>query len=883
MQDQRDDGGFLGQPAWLWSAVALLLGLGLSVLAAWLHHGALARSERTVMERRAERSFDAVQSRLESCGLLVRSVQALFLSSDRVTEAEFDSIYSNLRPRELFPSLQAIALAQRVVDGPRERFPTVLVAPRRGNERLIGLDIVSQPANLRGLMASRDSDQPAMSGAFTLIQRAGEPGNNRDGITIRLPAFSAGPLPRDLAERRARFIGSIAASFQVRSLIDLALPRETRESMDVRVVDVSDGARWPLFYAPRNLPAPIGTPEGLEYRFSRDLKYGGRTWRMELSGRPGGANVVWLPALTLAGGVLASILLASLAWSTASTRARALVLAGRMSSQFRESEARFRALNELLPTLVLLARPDGSLVYANQSARDRLAIADPTVVPQSLYALCDDPVPAQTMREAAAAGLPLRNMTVRCSGAGHEPFWANLSVTPIELDGRPHQLAVANDITELRDLNEMLSYQASHDSLTGLTNRREFGRRLDLAIDRVEAGGPPSALLYFDLDQFKIINDTSGHHVGDQLLSQLAALLGSHLVDGETIARLGGDEFGILLEPATREQALAFAERMRLEIDGFVFAADQRTYAVSVSVGLVLVDRAGLSRREVLSLADTACYMAKERGRNRVHLYSENDADTTLRRSEMEWASRLRQALIDERFVLHFQELTALKDGADAGVHVELLLRLRDEDGAMVPPGAFIPAAERFGLMPQLDRWVVETALANFDRLHPSGAPALCAINLSALSVEDEGFAQFVLERLARYGVPAASVCFEITETAAVASMVRVVSLMHALRAEGCKFALDDFGAGMASFAYLKNLPVDYVKIDGSFIRNIDSDPISQSIVRAVTDIGHQLGLGVVAEWVDDAKAVAMLRTAGLDYAQGYFLHKPEAAVCFRT
>jgi EAL domain-containing protein (putative c-di-GMP-specific phosphodiesterase class I) len=297
----------------------------------------------------------------------------------------------------------------------------------------------------------------------------------------------------------------------------------------------------------------------------------------------------------------------------------------------------------------------------------------------------------------------------------------------------------------------------------------------------------------------------------------------------------------------------------------------------------VLVDRAGLSRREVLSLADTACYMAKERGRNRVHLYSENDADTTLRRSEMEWASRLRQALIDERFVLHFQELTALKDGADAGVHVELLLRLRDEDGAMVPPGAFIPAAERFGLMPQLDRWVVETALANFDRLHPSGAPALCAINLSALSVEDEGFAQFVLERLARYGVPAASVCFEITETAAVASMVRVVSLMHALRAEGCKFALDDFGAGMASFAYLKNLPVDYVKIDGSFIRNIDSDPISQSIVRAVTDIGHQLGLGVVAEWVDDAKAVAMLRTAGLDYAQGYFLHKPEAAVCFRT
>jgi EAL domain-containing protein (putative c-di-GMP-specific phosphodiesterase class I) len=275
--------------------------------------------------------------------------------------------------------------------------------------------------------------------------------------------------------------------------------------------------------------------------------------------------------------------------------------------------------------------------------------------------------------------------------------------------------------------------------------------------------------------------------------------------------------------------------------------------------------------------------MAKERGRNRVHLYSENDAETTQRRGEMEWASRLRQALIDERFVLHYQALSRLRAEVDGeGAHVELLLRLRDENGTMVPPGAFIPAAERYGLMLQLDRWVVDTALANFDRLLPSGRPvAMCAINLSALSVEDEGFAQFVLDRLATYNVPAERICFEITETAAVASMVRVIQLMDTLRGAGCKFSLDDFGAGMASFAYLKNLPVDYVKIDGSFIRNIDTDPISQSIVRAVTDIGHQLGLGVVAEWVDNARAVEILREAGLDYAQGFYLHKPEAIAAF--
>jgi diguanylate cyclase (GGDEF)-like protein/PAS domain S-box-containing protein len=886
MLQQRDDGGFLGRPAWLWSLGALLLGLSLSLAAAWVHHTALAKSDRDAVQRRAERSFDAIEAQLQGCGLLVRSVQALFLASERVTPEEFDSIYSNLRPRELFPSLQAIAYAERV-EAPAgtaaaPRFITRLVAPTRGNERLLGLDIASQPANLRGLLASRDSDQPVMSGAFTLIQRLGLPGPS-DGITIRLPAYSPGAPPKTVEARRARFIGSVAVSFQVSGLIDRALPQETRETMDVRVLDVTNGQAWPLFTSMTSGDAP-GEPRPFGYSFARDLRYGGRVWRMQLHGAAGSTSPIWLPLLTLGAGVLASLLLALLAWSLANTRARALVLARRMSSQFRESEARFRALNELLPTLVLLARTDGRLVYANQAARERLALSGPDLHGQSIHEVFDVPELRARIEDVAQGDNELRNASMRFAGPDYAPFWATLSVSRIELDGQPQLLAVANDITELRDLNEMLSYQATHDPLTGLYNRREFGRRLDRAIDLIDAGGAASALMYFDLDQFKIINDTSGHHVGDQLLSQLAALLSSHLAEGETLARLGGDEFGILLEPATRERALEFAERMRLEIDGFVFGADQRTYAVSVSVGLILLDRPGLSQREVLSLADTACYMAKERGRNRVHLYSEKDAETLLRRSEMEWASRLRQALIDDRFILHYQELAELQPGAQAeGVHMELLIRLRDEDGRMVPPGAFIPAAERFGLMLQLDRWVVDTALANFSRLHPSGQPVyLCAINLSALTVEDDSFAQFVLERLERYQVAPERVCFEITETAAVASMVRVIELMNSLRKVGCKFSLDDFGAGMASFGYLKNLPVDYVKIDGSFIRNIETDPISFSIVRAVTEIGHQLGLKVVAEWVSDERALDILRGLQLDYAQGFFLHQPETALCFR-
>ncbi|MEO8159886.1 MAG: EAL domain-containing protein [Arenimonas sp.] len=863
---------------WLWSLAALLFGLACSALATWVHHDALARAERGRLERVAERSFDAVAGQLRVCGLLVRSVQTLFLASNPVDPAGFDGFYVNLRPRLLFPSLQAIAYAERAptVAGQPERFPTTMVAPVIGNERVLGLDVASQAANLQGLRASRDSNQPTMSAAFRLIQPSGT--NAVDGVVIRLPAYTHGAPPTSIAERRARFSGSVAISFRVSALIERSLPDETRETMDVRVTDVTDGQSRQLFASLAG--KATGTDTGtIGPPFRRDLRFGGRIWRMQLLAHPGELNALWQPGLTLAIGALASMLLALLVWSLLNTRERAVVLARQMAGQFRDSESRFRALNELLPTLVLLTHADGRIVYANQAARERLSLPEPDSTALNLRQVLGDATASARLDQSLSGGSPLRNLSVHFAGPGHDPFWASISVAPIDLDGQPHLLAVATDITEMRDLNEMLAYQASHDSLTGLHNRREFGRRLEGAIAAVDAGGQASALLYFDLDQFKIINDTSGHQAGDMLLTQLAAMFGSHLVAGETIARLGGDEFGILVSPATREGALEFAERMRLEVDGFVFSAEQRTYAVSVSIGVVMIDHSGLSQRELLSLADTACYMAKERGRNRVHLYSAQDLDTSSRRSEMEWASRLRQALLDGRFLLYYQEIQPLDPASTDGVHMELLIRLRGEDGAMVSPGAFIPAAERFGLMPQLDRWVVDTALANFEHLHVSGRPVrLCAINLSGLTFEDDTFADFVLERLQRYGVAPDRVCFEVTETAAVGSMVRAIALMSRLRAVGCKFSLDDFGAGMASFGYLKNLPVDYLKIDGSFIRNLETDAVSQSLVRASTEIGHQLGLKVVAEWVGDARAVEVLRRIGVDYGQGFFLHQPEPA-----
>lgn len=877
MEQRRDDRSFLGQPAWVWTAGALLLGFALTVSMTLAHHAALAKAERAQFDRVAERSFDAVAGRLQACGNLVRSVQSVFLASEDVNAEEFRHLYANLRPRELFPSLQAMAVAIREQRVGQDHFITTRVAPVAGNERLHGLDIASQPANLAALLYSRDTDLPAMSASFQLVQRIGKFGP-ADGVIIRLPVFTPGPPPASVAERRARFAGSLAASFRVSTLISSALPEETRAQLDVRVVDVTGRGQGTkeLFRSSASLPLAMDVPESLRFHAERDIVYGGRTWRMVMDGTPNSLDPLLMPLLTLVLGSLATLMLATTVWSLANTRTRAARLAADMSAQYRDSEARFRALNELLPTLVLLARAnDGRIVYANHAARERLALPDPEQSGKRLVDLFDDPALSEQLDEVAQGGWAMINRAASFQGISRAPYWVTLSVSSVQIDGQAHLLAVASDITELRELNDMLAYQANHDAQTGLFNRREFGRRLDAATALVD-GNWRSAMLYFDLDQFKVINDTSGHTAGDQLLAQLASLMSSHLVDGETIARLGGDEFGVLIEGTTIAAALACAERMRRSVEGFEFSWEDRLYSVSASIGVVMIDRPGMTQREILSLADTACYMAKERGRNRVHLYSDEDAEILRRRSELRWAGKLRQALADGRFLLHFQEIAPLQGPATAGVHLELLIRLRDEDGRMVPPGDFIPAAERFGLMPQLDRWVVETAFANFTRLHPSGEPPrLCAINLSALTVDDDGFADFVIDCLQRHGVPADRICFEITETAAVARLSRVIALMNRLRSVGCRFSLDDFGAGMASFAYLKNLPVDYIKIDGSFIRDLGKDPLSSLIVRAVTDIGHQLGLLVVAEWVADEEARDILRALGVDYAQGYLVHRP--------
>jgi diguanylate cyclase (GGDEF)-like protein/PAS domain S-box-containing protein len=875
-----------GAPAWLWSLAALVIGTALTLWASGQQQQSADAERQAAFATLVQESFDAVANDLHACELLLRSVQTVFLASEDITPAEFANLYDNLRPRAEFPSLQALAYAHRESDAHRDHYISTLVQPLAGNERVVGLDIVAQPSNLAAVLASRDSDQVAMSAPFRLVQ-AGSPGlgDVGDGVTMRLPVYTPGAPPRTLAERRARMRGSIAASFLARSLIADAIPPANLERIRVVVTDESAGGQ--VLYVSAAAAGGMATQQGIEH----ELRFGGRDWRIAMQPRqPVVAALGWSQSL-LWPGLLASTLLALLVWSVANTRRRALELGWRMSHRFRESEQRFRILNDLLPALVLLARrEDGCIIYANQAACRRLGEHIEQGV--SLDSLFEDPALRQQLRQAPDAPIatgPMPdegwdNVEAVLVSLGGDRFWVATSIARIRIGDEDRMLMVASDISEQRQLTELLGHQASHDNLTELYNRREFERHVRRALQAVAPDAPARALLYIDLDQFKLINDTSGHLAGDQLLSQLALVMSDLMRPGDVLARLGGDEFGVLVQQAADGDAVALAERLRLRIEGHIYIWEQRSYTISASIGVVMLDQPGMTLREVLAQADTACYVAKDHGRNRIHVFSGQDAETIRRRGEMEWANRLRWVIEEGRLLLDYQEVQPLQPGPPQDPHIELLLRLRDEDGRIAMPGAFLPAAERYGLVPQLDRWVIAEAISHFDRLHASGrAPGRCSLNLSAATLEDEGLGDYVLGLIRQHGVAPERLCFEITETEAVRNLARAVRFIEQLRAFGCQVALDDFGAGMSSFGYLKNLPVDVIKIDGSFIRDVEVDPMSRSIVDAITEIGHQRGLEVVAEWVDSERLVETLRALGVDYGQGYALHRPEPVLYQRA
>jgi len=438
---------------------------------------------------------------------------------------------------------------------------------------------------------------------------------------------------------------------------------------------------------------------------------------------------------------------------------------------------------------------------------------------------------------------------------------------------------ILHDVSNERQYAAKLSYQATHDSLTGLINRTEFENRMNLALKSAAQLGRHHAVMYLDLDQFKVVNDTCGHAAGDQLIRQVSSLLQRRLREGDTLSRLGGDEFGVLLENCPPDHALRIAEELRQTTRDLHFASDGRSFAVSVSIGLVSVDDGLYTLSDVLSAADAACYMAKDKGRNRVQIYRREDSEVSMRHGEMEWVVRIQKALEEDRFVLYAQDIVQVNGKSDHGSHCELLVRMLDEDGKLVPPMAFIPAAERYGLMPSIDRWVLRNAFATIARMlaQPSGdSLQLCSINLSGATLGDDTFLEYVSEQFDRFALARNRVCFEITETAAIANLDRATRFIEEMKKFGCRFSLDDFGSGMSSFGYLKHLPVDFLKIDGGFVKDMAEDPIDRAMVEAINSVGHVMGKQTIAEFVGSAEVMEALREVGVDFAQGYWVHKPE-------
>ena len=448
------------------------------------------------------------------------------------------------------------------------------------------------------------------------------------------------------------------------------------------------------------------------------------------------------------------------------------------------------------------------------------------------------------------------------------------------LDHSRERFQQALEVTN--DLSAKLSHNESHDSLTGLLNRREFENRLQELLKRNSTQPLEHAVCHINIDRFKVINETCGPAAGDELLVELAELFRRRIRHRDTLARIGGDEFGIIMRDCSLDHAEYVADNLLEVLGELRFNWHGTRYAVGASIGLVPLTNPDNSVSNVLSAADAACHAAKEKGGHRVFMFSNNDSELAKRHGHMRWVSRINRALDEDRFRLSFQPITPVEPGDKPPLHYELLIRMQDEFGNIVAPGAFLPAAELYSLSTKLDRWVLSSAFTWLDS-HPRHVEelSLCAINLSGHSLGDDQFLDFVVDLFVTSRVPASKICFEITETAAIANLEHASRFIGTLKALGSRFALDDFGSGLSSFAYLKTLPVDYLKIDGMFIRDIDEDPIHLAMVQSINEVGHLMGMETVAEFVENDNIVQVLRKLGVDYAQGYGICPPRPLEIF--
>jgi len=553
-----------------------------------------------------------------------------------------------------------------------------------------------------------------------------------------------------------------------------------------------------------------------------------------------------------------------------------------------DSESRFRQLAENINEIFWIGSPDWKEIFYISPAYEKIWGQKTEKLYQSAYSWHDSIHPddrdmvIEDMKRKASGDLSNpafpQYRIIRDNG---DIRWISARAYPVrDPQGKIIKITgIAEDITSRIEVEDQIHFMAMHDPLTKLFNRFAFEQHFDKILQNNIDHDEQYALLYIDLDQFKIVNDTCGHTAGDKMLAMLADMLRYAVIGKGLIARLGGDEFGIILNNSSTEAAQSFAQDLLDEIKEFRFAWKDKRFSVGASIGLVMIDSDSYNRTELLSAADMACYAAKDMGRNRIHTFTHDDEDMLQRHGEMQFVERINRALEEDRFVLHRQIISSLQD-KDMAPSYEYLVRLMDEEGNLLYPGAFMPAAERYELMPKLDRWVVTHVFEHLqshqqNNFVADGLPA-AFINLSGQIFSDGEFPDFIIEQAQRFNLEPQSICLEITETSAISNITIAGEFINRLRRAGFKFALDDFGTGMSSFSYLQSLHVDVLKIDGVFCKSLHDNDLNTAIIEAITNIAHKTHLKVIAEWIETQAVQEKLTQYGVDFGQGYFIGKPE-------
>jgi diguanylate cyclase (GGDEF)-like protein/PAS domain S-box-containing protein len=537
---------------------------------------------------------------------------------------------------------------------------------------------------------------------------------------------------------------------------------------------------------------------------------------------------------------------------------------------------------------VITVDQDGRIDYINHSAElllgqpvnqvlGKLFVEVASLVDENDRRDLGDPV--QKALSGGGRVSPSRRAVLIPSSGSMERF-VEISVTPLQLDGKDSSglVLVLHDTSELRGLTRQMTYQASHDALTGLVNRREFERRLQEALDSAQTGDTGHALCYLDLDHFKVVNDTCGHTAGDNMLREIASLIKDAVRDSDTAGRIGGDEFALLLAGCPLEKARQIADNVVRSVNEYRFVWRDKIFNVGVSIGLVEIGRDSGTIEDIMNSADSACYVAKKQGGLHVHVYSAREEANARHSGEIHWLLKLQGALRDNKFELYYQPIVHARAGGLSGPALEVFVRLAGENGQPpAPPAEFIRAAERYRLMPHVDRWVMQAVLAALGRgglKLPPGRSV--AINIAGQTLGDAEFLEFVVECFDHTGANPNDICFEVTETSVVANLDHAQRFIAVLHGMGCEFALDNFGRGLSSFSTLKTLPMDYLKIDGSFIKNLAGDAVNQAMVAAMIELSRSLNFRVVAEHVEDQWALDTVTGMGIDFVQGYMVGKPQ-------